>query len=369
MVSGDFVTTGGMDRANYALADFLLRMGTDVDLVTHRVANTLTHYPKLALHIVPKPLGSYFLGERFIDREGRRLAKQVLENGGRVVVNGGNCIFGDVNWVHYVHAAYRPQIRSISRRMKQFIERPLLLKRERLALLSAKTVITNSNQTKTAVEQAYGISNNRIKTIYYGTDANRFRPASLEERSSLRANFDWDESPRVVFIGALGDRRKGFDILIEAWETLVTTKRWDAKLVVIGAGVEKATWQKRVTESGIDHSVSFLGFREDVDQILKAADCLVAPTRYEAYGLGVHEALCCGLPALVSADAGVAERYPQSLAWMKLPNPSTSKVLADRLIQWRSRLCDVAPEIHRFGEKLRQRTWDNMAQDFLEFVL
>ena len=38
------------------------------------------------------------------------------------------------------------------------------------------------------------------------------------------------------------------------------------------------------------------------------------PARYEAYGLAVHEALCRGLPALVSASAGVAERYPADLA-------------------------------------------------------
>ncbi|MDK2408772.1 glycosyltransferase [Aphanizomenon sp. PH219] len=54
--------------------------------------------------------------------------------------------------------------------------------------------------------------------------------------------------------------------------------------------------------------INFLGFRADVPNLLRAADCLVAPTRYEAYDLGVHEALCCGLPAIVSADAGVDER-------------------------------------------------------------
>ena len=190
---------------------------------------------------------AYFLGERCIEIEGRRRAKSVLQNGGRVVVNGGNCGVGDINCVHYVHAAYRPQIKSLSRQLKQLIERPLLLKRERLALLAAKTVVTNSDQTKAAVQLAYNIPSDRIRTIYYGIDADRFSPATAQERSSLRAKLEWDSSPRVVFIGALGDRRKGFGVLFEAWETLVTTKPWGAKLVVIGAGVEKATWQNPVT--------------------------------------------------------------------------------------------------------------------------
>jgi len=35
---------------------------------------------------------------------------------------------------------------------------------------------------------------------------------------------------------------------------------------------------------------------------------------------GVHEALCCGLPAIVSASAGVAERYPADRLGLLLAN-------------------------------------------------
>ena len=48
------------------------------------------------------------------------------------------------------------------------------------------------------------------------------------------------------------------------------------------------------------HDVSS-AFAADVAPVIAAADVLVHPARYEAYGLGVHEALCRGLPAIVSA--------------------------------------------------------------------
>ena len=38
---------------------------------------------------------------------GGTLAK-LARQGGRVIVNGGSCCFGDVNWVHYLHRAYPP---------------------------------------------------------------------------------------------------------------------------------------------------------------------------------------------------------------------------------------------------------------------
>ena len=46
---------------------------------------------------------------------------------------------------------------------------------------------------------------------------------------------------------------------------------------------------------------------EEAPAVLAACDALVSPTRYEAYGLAVHEALARGLPALVSRSAGIAD--------------------------------------------------------------
>src|SRR5262245_19050549 len=92
LVSGDFVTTGGMDRANYALAAYLARRGTPVHLVTHRAAAELAALPAVRVHRVAKPAGSYLLGGLLLDRAGRRWAARA---GGRTVVNAGNCRAAD----------------------------------------------------------------------------------------------------------------------------------------------------------------------------------------------------------------------------------------------------------------------------------
>jgi hypothetical protein len=61
LVTGDFVRTGGMDRANFALADYLARQGEQVHLVAHRVAPELLAYPNVTFHRVPKVANSYLL--------------------------------------------------------------------------------------------------------------------------------------------------------------------------------------------------------------------------------------------------------------------------------------------------------------------
>src|SRR5262249_11523681 len=105
LVSGDFVRTGGMDVANFALATFLARSGCDVHLVTHKAEEALAADPRVTLHKIPRPAPSYLLGSPLLATAGRFCAWRGRRDRGRTIVNGGNCDVGDVNWVHYVHAA------------------------------------------------------------------------------------------------------------------------------------------------------------------------------------------------------------------------------------------------------------------------
>ena len=89
----------------------------------------------------------------------------------------------------------------------------------------------------------------------------------------------------------------------------------------------------------------------------------MAPARYEAYGHGVHEALCRGIPAIVSASAGVAERYPADLRELLVPDPPDAAQLAARLRRWRSGADAWPARIAAFADGLRSRSWDDMAAE------
>ena len=370
LVSGDFVKTGGMDRANYALASYLARQGRPVDLVAHRVDDELMRSTSVAFHRVPKPLGSYWLGEPLLDRTGRHWAARVAGQGGRVVVNGGNCRWGDVNWVHYVHAAWSPApTGSAARRVKAWLSRRASLAAERAALKEARVVIANSNRTARLVIERLDVPAERVHTLYYGIDPEQFRPPSDADRAEARARLGWtDDRPAVAVVGALGDTRKGFDTLFSAWTRLARDSGWDARLVVVGAGAALDGWRRAAHDAHLNGSIAFLGFRGDVPELLRACDALVSPTRYEAYGLNVHEALCTGLPALVSQSAGVAERYPESLAGLLLPDPDDANDLADRLRRWRDHARAIRAELMSFSDRLRAESWDDMAARFVAIV-
>src|SRR4029079_8952236 len=81
--------------------------------------------------------------------------------------------------------------------------------------------------------------------------------------------------------------------------------------------------------------VTFVGYSTDMPSLMAAADLLVHPARYEAYGLAVHEAFCCAVPAIVSASAGVAERFPNDLRPLLLHDTESAAELVTRLRTWR----------------------------------
>jgi glycosyltransferase involved in cell wall biosynthesis len=232
-------------------------------------------------------------------------------------------------------------------------------------------VLANSERTRRDVIEQFGVDPARVHTVYLGVDAERFQPPTEDERCEARKRLGWaDDRPALAFVGAPYDPRKGFDTLFAAWKHLAGGPPcWEARLVVLGGrGAELESWRTRVNEAGLGDSIQFLGLRQDVPAVLAACDALASPTRYEAYGLGVQEALCLGLPAYVSADAGVAEHYGPDLDHLLLPDPADPMDLANRLRTWRNQPAADRPALAVLSHRLRQNTWARMSARIVSLI-
>jgi glycosyltransferase involved in cell wall biosynthesis len=369
IVAADFVPWGGMDRPNYELAWYLAEQGSEVHLVSHRVARPLADHAKITWHRVPRPLGRDTLGSPFLDSAGKRIAAEVSAAGGRVVVNGGNCLWNDVNWIHYVHNTSLANLGkpSLPYRAWMGFKRGRDQRREREAVRESRLIITDSEMIKYQIVAGTALDSARVHTIYYGIEPDRFRPPTTAEREQARTLLGIShDRPVVVFIGALGhDRRKGFDVLFDAWCRCSRKVNWDATLVVAGRGAELLSWQRRVAEIGKHNEILFLGFTEEIATLLAAADALVSPTRFEPYGQGVHEAICCGLTVFVTRCAGIAERFPADLEDLLLDDPPTANQLCERLVEWHADIDGFRRRVAPFARQLRSRTWTDMAAEFV----
>jgi glycosyltransferase involved in cell wall biosynthesis len=368
-VAGDFTPFGGMDAANHALARYLAARG-EVHLVTHRAWPDLESLPAVTVHRVRRPFGWQFVGSVLLAKRGADVWRQLAPRQVRTIVNGGNCHVREANWVHYLHAAYKPKTAgSMVRRSKGWLIYARDLAAEQRCLRDARVVICNSRRTQADVVARTGVDASRTRVVYYGSDPVRFSLVDAAGRAAAKVALGFAPArPLVGFVGALGDRRKGFDTVFQAWAGLCRRPDWDADLIVVGWGAELPDWQRRARDAGLDDRIRFVGARRDIHDIFAALDALVHPPRYEAYGLSVHEALCRGVPALVSACAGVAERYPPQLSELVIANPDDPGELVARLSVWRCDRERFRSLVIPLSEQLRARTWEAMASEIAGLV-
>jgi glycosyltransferase involved in cell wall biosynthesis len=372
IVAAGFHQKGGMDKANLALADYLLEREIPVHLVTHSIEPSIQQHPLAQVHLVARPGKSFFLGEFALEARGKQVARQVIREhpSAQVVVNGGNCVWPGINWAHYVHRAWTgPKRGPLAYRLKDAVAANRARRTEKAAFERARLIISNSKRTTHELVKYFRVDPDRVHTVYLGSDP-AWGPISPEERAASRKSLQVSESRSLaVFVGGLGyDDRKGFDILFHAWEMLCPRPDWDVDLIVAGTGPAAPAWQARVKQAGLEHRVRLLGFTEQVKSVLAAADLLVSPVRYESYGLNVQEAICRGVPTMVSASAGVAEQYDAGFAPFLLPNPDDAGDLMQRLLAWRSNQEQWRARFQPFGDRLRSRSWRDTAADFVSIV-
>jgi glycosyltransferase involved in cell wall biosynthesis len=370
LVAGDFHRAGGMDRANAELARYLCSAGVVVHLVSYRVDPEFAAQPNVRVHLARRIAGAHFLGQRQLDRLGRAVANGVIAQvpGARVLVNGGNCEWPDINWVHYVHREWLTSASGAPLwfRLKVAIDGRSNLRKEQRVLKAARIVVANSERTRADLIRDVALDPQRVRTVYLGCGS-EWQAITPERRAAARAWLgESTDRPLAVFVGAFGhDSRKGFDTLWSAWRSLCARSDWDANLIVAGGGRALPRWRDAIKRNGLETRIRLLGYTERVAEVLAAADLLVSPVRYESYGLNVQEALCCGVPAIVSRSAGVAERYPAKLNDLLLPNPDDASDLAIRLLHWRAGIEDLKRRIVPLSATLRSWTWGDMAAQMI----
>jgi glycosyltransferase involved in cell wall biosynthesis len=147
-----------------------------------------------------------------------------------------------------------------------------------------------------------GVAPERVLLVANGVETARYSLPMPDEIARARAALDIPEGvPVMASIGAV-EHRKGYDLLIAAFET-IRRERPDAVLLIIGPGNEDTNpfhvqLQQYMAERGIG-GVRFLGRREDIHEILRAVDLFAFCSRQEGFGTAIVEAMCAGLAVAV----------------------------------------------------------------------
>jgi glycosyltransferase involved in cell wall biosynthesis len=166
----------------------------------------------------------------------------------------------------------------------------------------------------TARYRTSGLPQDRLVEISNGVDVDRFRPADIAERQSLKQELGFPrDRPLILFVGFFSHDKRP-DVLFDAWAQVVG--RYPSTLAFVGATGPTyreidpeivGTLRDRAARAGLSEHVHFVGQTHDVDRYYRAADCYVLPSRRDAMSLALLEAMACGLPSIATRLAGVTE--------------------------------------------------------------
>ncbi|MGW3423855.1 glycosyltransferase family 4 protein [Streptomyces phaeochromogenes] len=224
------------------------------------------------------------------------------------------CADADLVHAHGLHSALRAALALSGRRVPLVVtlhSRPYaegarahLLRLLERRVARAASVVLGSSSDLVDRARIRGARDARLAAVALpaprrpaeGEDADRLRPKA-------RAELGATDRPLLMAVGSL-DRHRGYDTLLDA------TRAWRRLdpvplLVIAGEGPLRGELQRRISNEGLP--VRLVGPRDDIGELLAAADLALLPGSWESRSVLAQEALHARVPLVAAAAGGIPE--------------------------------------------------------------
>lgn len=169
---------------------------------------------------------------------------------------------------------------------------------------SLANVTTNvSSEAVEAFIEKKASKRERIIPMYNGIDTNRFTSSDELRKSKRRELQIKDDEQLILAVGRLNDQ-KDYPNLLTAFKSIETE---NCKLAIVGSGELENDLIALTKELKIDNNVTFLGLRNDVNELMCASDVFALSSKDEGFGLVVAEAMLCERVVVATDCGGVSE--------------------------------------------------------------
>lgn len=181
---------------------------------------------------------------------------------------------------------------------------------EKLAGLVTTGLICINHEDYETAKRLKLVRTGLIKEIHgIGIDTEKYKRSEEDKPliEDMKRELGIKEGQKVVgFVGRLIEA-KGIKEFLEMAEGILE-KRKDVVFIVVGYGPLEGYVRKFIEENGLEDNVLFLGFRKDVDKLMKLFDVFVLPTWYpEGMPRTILEAMAMGIPVVTTNVRGCRE--------------------------------------------------------------
>lgn len=236
----------------------------------------------------------------------------------------------------------------------------------------ATSVVTLSEASKRDIVMHYGVDPAKVEVIAPGVDVSSFYPVTdrglLED---VRGRFGI-KGRYVVYLGAI-ERNKNIHSVIKAFDIFKGSCP-EFMLVIVGKlrsetrGGYIHELREIVGSLGRAGDVVFTDHVSDDDRrlLLGGAEMLVFPSKAEGFGLPPLEAMACGVPVVTSNIPALKEAFEGAALMADHDDIKGIAAHMERVVTE----AGLAGELKEKGfEKVRQYSWEGMAERLLEVYL
>lgn len=201
------------------------------------------------------------------------------------------------------------------------------------AAVHTQILLLSESQREVFV-QHYRTPPERLHLLPPGVAPERRAPADASERrKTARAQLGLgDRELTVLFVGS-GFATKGLDRAITAFAQLCEQQPSVTSRLLVAGQDKPRRFLRLARRLQIADKVVFLGGRDDVSNLMLAADVLLHPARDEAAGVVLLEALAAGLPVVTTDVCGYAHHVKAARAGIVLPSPFSQEQLDRALMR------------------------------------
>lgn len=160
----------------------------------------------------------------------------------------------------------------------------------------------------------------------------------MKNLNNIKTNYLYDElkiAKDVFKIGIVGTlcKRKNQEVLIK---TASAINNSNLKFIIVGSDPSKDKKYKKkleriIIENNVKDKVIMTGFREDNNNLMSFFDLLVVPSKSEAFGLVVIEAMSKGTPVIAAEVNGIKEIIDNGVNGF-LVNPNSVDDIKDKIL-------------------------------------
>lgn len=193
-----------------------------------------------------------------------------------------------------------------------------------LRSLLATRIVADNREMPLLFFNKYGLAK-KTRVIPHGIPLAEFSPANMGSRH-LRDRYGIPSEAFLVGCVAHLVPVKGHSILIEAISNLD-----NVYLFLAGRPLDETYADQlhaQVSGLGLSQRVHFLGNLEDIPDFLSQMDILVLPSKNEAFGVVLIEAMACGKPCIASDISGPRQIIEDGVSGFLVP-PEDPKTLAE----------------------------------------